>query len=105
VQVTESLQQCNSSLAGVTLDADGDGIYDSGDDCLGTPPAVEVDRMGCSAEQFCGTISVADSVGRRTCRRSDWKNDEALMRSRYADCTIDRVGLGVEDDRCIPVLN
>ncbi len=100
------LTQCDSDLsmclAADIPDADGDGETDSTDLCSGTPLLIEVDSDGCSLEQFCSQISVTTGSGRKTCRKSDWKNDEPFMRSRDRDCTIDKGGPGREDDRCVP---
>lgn len=103
-----ALTSCTSDLSGVEAqlaseraDADGDGVRDLDDDCPGTPPAVDVDRQGCSQAQFCDAISVLDSTGRKLCLRADWKNDEPLMKTRERDCAIDRNLPGPADDRCI----
>jgi hypothetical protein len=95
------LADVRSQLAAATADADGDGIRDLDDDCPGTPPGVEVDHRGCSLAQFCGAIGVQDTVGRRICKKADWKNDEPLMTSRTRDCDVDH-NRGIADDRCVP---
>lgn len=106
-----ALTTCTSDLSGVeaqlaseTADSDGDGVRDLDDDCTGTPPAVDVDRQGCSQQQFCNAISVLDSTGRKLCLRADWKNDEPLMKTRERDCAIDRNLPGPADDRCVAAL-
>ena len=67
------------------VDMDGDGEIDSGDRCLDTEAGAAVDDAGCSNEQFCDAIDVDTWVGRRTCLRADWNNDEPLT-SVPRDC-------------------
>jgi hypothetical protein len=101
---TSDLSSVEARLASETADADGDGVRDLDDDCPGTPPSVDVDRQGCSQQQFCNAISVLDSTGRKLCLRADWKNDEPLMKTRERDCAIDRNLAGAADDRCVAAL-
>ena len=90
----EDLEQCSD-------DFDQDGVRDLDDICPDTPKAAEVDQAGCSLEQFCASIDTTTRLGKRICKGSDWKNDEPLRRPADRDCTIDRGGPGVEDDRCV----
>jgi len=105
-QAGADLAQCEGDLAECLAnpvpDADSDSIPDSLDSCPDTPEAAEVDLAGCSLEQFCASIDATTRLGKSTCAKSDWKNDEPLMRSRDRDCRIDKGGSGPEDDRCIP---
>jgi len=98
--------QCEADLAQCFAqgfpDQDGDGVPDSLDDCPSTPAGMAVDRAGCSQEQFCGRVDATTRPGKRTCRRSDWKNDEPIMPITERDCTVDRGALGPDDDRCVP---
>lgn len=82
-------------------DADGDGVRDLDDACAQTPADIAVDGDGCSQAQFCAQVDSATRTGRRLCPRVDWRNDEPFMRTKDRDCTIDRGGAGVEDDRCV----
>ena len=43
-----------------------------------------------------------DATAKRGEKKVDWLNDEPVMKKREGDCTIDRGGPGVENDRCIP---
>jgi len=43
----------NVSITVTGCDADGDGVPDNEDDCLGTDPGDPVDENGCSVEQLC----------------------------------------------------
>jgi hypothetical protein len=56
-------------------------------------------------EQFCSAIDATTRVGKRTCKKSDWQNDEPIMKSRDRDCTVDKGERGSEDDRCVAVEN
>ncbi len=89
-------------ISPVFVDTDGDGEDDSTDSCPATPAAQEVDGDGCSLDQFCGLVDASDRTGSRVCKKSDWKNDEPIMKSRDRDCTVDRGDRGREDDRCVP---
>ena len=60
---------CSEALPG---DADGDGEYDAGDACPGTPEGIAVDAAGCSRQQFCE----GSGSSFHTCRSLDWQNDE-----------------------------
>jgi hypothetical protein len=64
----------------VVDDADGDGEPDGTDRCASTPAGQAVDGDGCSAAEFCAAQPY------RSCRRSDWRNDEPLAKSPR-DCT------------------
>ena len=105
VVLLSPLAQCESDLATCIAtggtDQDGDAIPDAIDLCPDTPSSTEVDSDGCSLDQFCSAIDATTRRGRRTCLRSDWQNDEPLMRRRERDCTVDRGGRGRADDRCV----
>lgn len=85
-----------------TADADGDGVRDLDDQCPGSS-AVEVDAAGCSLDQFCEAIDATTRANRRICRRSDWTNDEPLMKGRDRDCQWVRNGPGTDDDTCAAI--
>ncbi len=102
----EDLSQCQEDLSDALADPrdeDGDGEADSTDICAGTPLLTEVDSDGCSLEQFCSQIDATTRAGKKTCKKSDWKNDEPVMTRRDRDCAVDKGGPGREDDRCVPV--
>lgn len=80
----------NGELGQCLADADGDGVGDATDACPGTPTSTAVDARGCSHAQFCAAIAVTDKISARTCKRSDWKNDEPLMTRKTADCLVDK---------------
>ena len=82
-------------------DTDGDEVPDARDHCAGTAASDPVDENGCSLAQFCA-VDATTALGKRTCRKLDWKNDEPLMAARDADCRVDKGGLGTADDRCVP---
>ena len=82
-------------------DGDGDGVRDLDDTCPDTVTDMAVDSAGCSQAQFCARVDISTRLGRRTCMRVDWMNDEPLMRSKDRDCTIDRGGPTADDDRCV----
>ncbi len=96
------LAQYSATVADLMRDTDGDGRPDSDDQCPGTTVGSDADLAGCSLEQFCTRVDVSTSAGRRICRKSDWKNDEPVMRSRERDCTMSSGVPGLEDDRCVP---
>ena len=80
------------------LDAVGVGGPEA---CPDTPPAVEVDSDGCSLDQFCSQIDATTRAGKKTCKKSDWKNDEPVMTRRDRDCAVDKGGPGRGDDSCV----
>lgn len=84
------LMTAQSQIAALTADADGDGVPDRQDACSSTPVGAAVDLAGCSQSQFCARIDATTPAGKRTCRKSDWMNDEPLMVARNADCRVDR---------------
>jgi len=53
------------------------------------------DTAGCSLTQFCTAIDATTPQDRRTCRLSDWNNDEPG--NNPSDCAVDRT-----TDSCIP---
>ena len=82
-------------------DSDGDGVADAQDRCPATAAADPVDENGCSLAQFC-IVDATTALGKRTCRKLDWKNDEPIMTGRDADCRVDKGAAGTADDRCVP---
>ncbi len=50
------------------------------------------------------SVDASVKGGKKLCKKSDWKNDEPLMKGRDRDCAVDKGGSGREDDRCVPVL-
>jgi hypothetical protein len=87
-------------------DQDDDGELDLTDQCPGTRANAQVDAGGCSRAQFCSTITVSDSRGRRNCTRADWQGDASgkfLFRPR--DCRVDsgnpKEPFNRADDRCV----
>jgi hypothetical protein len=99
-----ALAQCKADLSRLN-DSDGDGIDDRHDRCPNTATGAAVDQEGCSIEQFCGAIDATTSRGRLICRRSDWRNDQPLMRPGIdGDCRVDLGALvrNPSDDRCVP---
>jgi hypothetical protein len=80
-----------------TFDADGDGEANATDLCPDS--SGETDSDGCTLVQFCERIDLSTSIGKRTYRRADWKNDEPLRGSK--DRTIDGGQGGPKDYRCL----
>jgi len=87
------LDDRNEAIFALAADDDADTVIAVRDDCPDTARSAAVDRDGCSAAQFCATVDAGTRLGRRTCKRSDWGNDEPLAR-RPRDCTV-RGGLCV----------
>lgn len=101
--VSISTHTCVSDVTcPVIPDADGDGIPNVSDVCANTPAGAPVDGVGCSQGQFCAGIDATTRSGARLCKLADWKNDEAIMKGKEADCNIDKGGRGQADDRCVP---
>lgn len=76
IQVLQQrLQQCDEPLPD-EFDADADGVGDVVDHCLGTAAEAQVDRDGCSREQFCAAIDVRRNAA--ACNLADWMNDEPV---------------------------
>lgn len=103
------LAQCEADLTEcltnpVIPDQDGDGEPDATDACSNTSEGVAVDQAGCSLEQFCTAIETTTAQGAKVCEKSDWRNDEPLMKAKEADCEVEKNGPGREDDRCVPQL-
>jgi hypothetical protein len=95
--------QCFDDLAACEsvptfVDGDGDGEEDSTDWCPNTGVAA-VDAAGCSLAQFCAAIDTSTSVGTRTCKASDWRNDEPITTPK--DCAVLKQGRG-EPSVCVP---
>lgn len=84
------------------VDSDTDGEADDTDRCPGTASGAAVDDAGCSVEQFCARVSATTKQGARSCKSADWNNDESFMKSKDADCKVDKGGKGHADDRCVP---
>jgi hypothetical protein len=103
-QVATTLEECIGDLDAATADSDQDGHRDLDDACPGTAAGATVDQTGCSLAQFCAAIDATTSQGEKTCQASDWQNDEPLMTSRDADCTVEKGGPGRADDHCVPRL-
>lgn len=89
----EELEQCQTTLAdaeatlaSMTSDGDADGVPDERDGCGGTPAGQFVDEAGCSQAQFCAGFPVTTKNERKVCKLADWKNDEASMKPKQADC-------------------
>lgn len=98
-----SVVDCALVSASPSADQDGDGESDSTDLCPGTPASAPVDEAGCSQSEFCARVSVTALAARRTCKRSDWRNDEPLMILPAQDCTVARNGTAIlTDDLCVP---
>ncbi|MCW5890612.1 MAG: hypothetical protein KIT14_08675 [bacterium] len=83
---TSQVASITAELAAATADADGDGVRDAADACADTPAGAVVDARGCSQAQFCGAVDVSTKAGRNVCKKSDWNNDEPLMKKKQADC-------------------
>ena len=83
-------------------DEDGDGEANETDACPNTPHGVKIDQAGCSLQQFCSAIDASTLLGALTCKKSDWKNDQPLMKPSEADCTVAKGARGRFDDRCVP---
>jgi hypothetical protein len=98
----EDLTAAEAALEAATVDADGDGSRDADDACPDTAAGADVDRSGCSAEQFCSGVDATSKDGQKICKKVDWKNDEPLMKKKEADCVVDKGAKGASDDRCIP---
>ncbi len=100
--VIDSKDQCPGTPKGTIvgadgceLDSDGDGVVDSRDQCPGTPKGAKVDRQGCQQEQDSDGDGVLDSKDR--CPNT--------VRGAAVDrngCELDSDGDGVVDrkDRC-----
>lgn len=97
-QVQTQLTEVEADLAVATADTDQDEVWDVSDTCPDTPVGTPVDQAGCSKEQFCSAIDASTIVGRRGCKKADWRNDEAIMRAAEADCRVER-----QDSRCVAV--
>lgn len=85
--MTTQVETMTAELAAATADADGDGVRDAADACADTPAGAVVDARGCSQAQFCGGVDVSTKAGRNVCKKSDWNNDEPVMKKKQADCT------------------
>jgi hypothetical protein len=81
-----ALGECRTNLTTARADADGDARGDAIDGCPDTPAGTEVDTAGCSQRQFCSAIDAKTKAGAKRCKAADWKNDEAVMTKRGADC-------------------
>lgn len=106
-ECSSDLTTCEDDLAECraddgTPDDDGDGEVDVTDRCPDTPADTPVDDAGCSLDQFCASIDVTTTAGRRACMKADFRNDEPAMRRRDADCTIARGSASATEDRCVP---
>ena len=80
-------------------DVDADGVPDDGldlDRCPDTPSNTDVDASGCSQAQFC---EAQTDQGSRICLRSDWQNNEPIMRASNRDCDWDDI-----DQMCVEKL-
>ncbi len=100
------LATCSTDLAAADaqlVDPDGDGIPFVSDRCAGSG-AVGVDADGCSLAQFCEAIDASAPQGNRRCRRSDWRNDEAIMPLDDRDCQVEENAIGRADDQCVVAL-
>jgi hypothetical protein len=97
----EDLVAAQAALDAATVDTDGDGSRDADDACPDTTAGADVDRSGCSLEQFCGGVDATTKSGQKICKKTDWKNDEALMKKKEGDCTVDKGAKGADDDRCV----
>ena len=102
-QAARKLERVRGELAAERADADGDGVRDAPEDCPATKISAEVDKGGCSLAQFCARVDATTSLGRKACKRSDWKNDEPLMNLlTEADCAVDGAPTADSaDDRCV----
>jgi len=101
------LTQCEADLTEcltnpVISDQDGDGEPDATDGCPNTPADTDVDQAGGSLAQFCTAIDATTPQGAKVCEKSDWQNDEPLMKAREADCQVAKGTPGRGDDRCVP---
>jgi hypothetical protein len=83
-------------------DSDADGEVDTTDGCPGSGAGDAVDSAGCSRSQFCAAVDATTRLGARFCKKVDWQNDEPLMESKDADCTIQKGDKGRADDKCVP---
>jgi cysteine-rich repeat protein len=93
---------CDVEPGGAPADADQDGVPDANDQCAGTP-AAQVDAAGCSRPQFCAAQDASTAVGKRSCKKSDWTNDEPLLKQKEADCIVNNLGTRDKtDDLCAP---
>lgn len=102
-QAARKLERARAELAAERADADDDGVRDDADVCPGTTIGAAVDAAGCSLAQFCGRVDATASIGRKACKRSDWRNDEPLMNLlTESDCSVD-LGPSADsaDDRCV----
>lgn len=81
------VEAMTAELAAATADADADGVRDAADACASTPSGAVVDARGCSQAQFCAAVDTSTKAGRTLCKKSDWNNDEPLMKKKQADCT------------------
>jgi hypothetical protein len=96
------LAQCEEDLSTCLetggIDQDSDGEPDVTDLC---PDSIgQVDSSGCSPSQFCNAFDISTSLGKQTCRKADWRNDEPLGQAN--DCRYDRGKFFDRgDDRCV----
>jgi hypothetical protein len=81
------VETMTAELAAATADADGDAVRDAADACAATPAGAVVDARGCSQAQFCAAIDASSKAGRTLCKKSDWNNDEPVMKKKQLDCT------------------
>ena len=56
-------------------------------------------RNGCTQSQFCEAIDASTKIGARTCRQSDWRNDEPITSPK--DCAVMKQERGLPSV-CVP---
>jgi hypothetical protein len=95
---TSTTTTTTTTLPPFCQDADGDGIADPIDLCADTPAGALVDTAGCSKPQFCARIDATTREGARRCRRSDFQNNEPIMRPKDVDCAVEGRGAAA---RCV----
>lgn len=83
VELAKARAELSMCRADLPMDEDGDGVFNDGDRCPGTPAGFEVDDQGCALDQFCALFPLAKRRGVRRCALADWRPDAG---GHFRDC-------------------